>query len=59
MKMEKHELAAIIRKSLEDGKLPCEAAYRIAAEHGVKLWQIGQICEEEQIKIKGCQLGCF
>lgn len=57
--MEKNELLTVIRNSLEDGKLRCERAYRIAAEHDVKLWEIGKICEEEKIKIQGCQLGCF
>jgi hypothetical protein len=57
--MENKDLAAIIRENLEDGKLHCEKAYQIAAEHNVKLWEIGKICDEEKIKIKGCQLGCF
>lgn len=57
--MEKEELAAIIRESLEDGKLYCAKAFRLAAAHDVKLWQIGQICDEEKIKIASCQLGCF
>jgi hypothetical protein len=57
--MEREVLAAIIRENLQDGKLNCEKAYRLAAAHGIKLWQIGQICEEEKIKITGCQLGCF
>ena len=57
--MEKEDLLVIIRDNLEDGKLYCAKAYQIAAVHGIKLWQIGQICEEEKIKIKGCQLGCF
>lgn len=57
--MENQELLALIRNHLEDGKLPCEKAYKIAADYNLKLWQIGKVCEEEKIKIKGCQLGCF
>jgi hypothetical protein len=57
--MEKQDILATIRANLENGKLPCERAYSIAAEHNLKLWQIGKICDEENIKIKGCQLGCF
>ncbi|MBS4008008.1 MAG: hypothetical protein KGZ45_06235 [Clostridium sp.] len=57
--MEREVLAAMIRENLQDGKLYCAKACRLAAEHGIKLWQIGQICEEEKIKITGCQLGCF
>jgi LAO/AO transport system kinase len=57
--MEKKELLTLIRENLEDGKLACDRAYKIAEEHDLKLWQIGKICDEEKIKIKGCQLGCF
>ena len=57
--MDREVLAAMIRENLQDGKLYCAKACRLAAEHGIKLWQIGQICEEEKIKITCCQLGCF
>lgn len=58
--MKKEDLLAIIRENLaEDGKLFCAKAYQLAEAHDIKLWQIGQICEDEKIKIKGCQLGCF
>ncbi|MBS3886275.1 MAG: hypothetical protein KGZ41_06915 [Dethiobacter sp.] len=57
--MEREVFVAIIRENLEDGRLYCAKAFELAAAHGFKLWQVGQICEEEKIKIKGCQLGCF
>ncbi|MBT9142169.1 MAG: hypothetical protein DDT29_00562 [Dehalococcoidia bacterium] len=57
--MEKEVLSAIIRENLVDGKLNCAKAYQLAEDHGIKLWQIGQICDEEKIKITRCQLGCF
>lgn len=57
--MEKNELLQKIRENLADGKLPCDRAYQISAENDVKLWEIGKICDEEKIKITGCQLGCF
>ena len=40
-------------------KLACIKAFRIAEELDVRLKEISQICEEEKIKISGCQLGCF
>jgi len=57
--MERNELLQVIRQNLEGGKLPCERAYKIAGEYGLQLWEIGKICDEEKIKIAGCQLGCF
>ncbi|MBS3947150.1 MAG: hypothetical protein KGZ57_02430 [Dethiobacter sp.] len=57
--MEKDELLQLIRSSLEGGRLPCVAAFRLATTHGLPLSVIGQVCDEAQIKITGCQLGCF
>jgi hypothetical protein len=57
--MEKDELMRIIRENLEDGKLSCERAYKIAGEYNIRLWEIGKACDEGKIKIRGCQLGCF
>ena len=44
-----------------DGRLvlACAAAFRISAESGAALSEIGRACNEERIKIIGCQLGCF
>jgi hypothetical protein len=40
-------------------KLPCKKAFQLAAEHGLSLKEIGDICNAEGIKIINCQLGCF
>lgn len=44
-----------------DGRLvlACAAAFRIAEETGAALSEIGRACNQERIKIIGCQLGCF
>lgn len=39
--------------------LPCAKALGIAADLGVDPVQIGQNCNQQKIKITGCQLGCF
>lgn len=45
----------------EDGKLflPCAKAFAISAEYNVTPKEIGDICNEENIRICTCQLGCF
>jgi len=48
-----------IRDAAKDGKLPCQAAFRLSAELDVQLVELGRFCNEENIRIKGCQLGCF
>ena len=52
----------VINKSFKDKekvKLPCAAAFKIAEQFEVKLSEIGRICNEQNIKISNCQLGCF
>jgi len=39
--------------------LPCEVAFQIAKELSISVSVIGRICNENQIKIKHCQIGCF
>lgn len=57
------ELAeAVLRAARQkDGrtKLMCADAFRLAAAFGVAPAEIGRICNGRNIKIAGCQLGCF
>ncbi len=39
--------------------LACSDAYKIAEELKVNVSDIGKLCNENEIKIIGCQLGCF
>ena len=63
MEYEKEKLAEeILNKSFKDGektKLPCAAAFLIAKQYGVNPSVIGSICNELNIRIARCQLGCF
>lgn len=40
-------------------RLPCAQAFKLAAEFGVTPAEIGRVCNEQGIRISGCQLGCF
>jgi len=40
-------------------RLSCHEALAIAAETGLKPAELGKLCNELQIKITRCQLGCF
>ena len=61
--MEKEELKRIVFDAVfeEDGrrKLTCPEAFRIAGEHNVELLEIARICNNENIRLCKCQLGCF
>ena len=40
-------------------KLPCKAAFTIAADCGCTPTDVGKECNELNVKIVHCQLGCF
>lgn len=39
--------------------LACSDAYKIAEKLKINISDIGKLCNENSIKIIGCQLGCF
>ena len=52
-------LESAIRGRLSDGKLPCRAAWEIAAERKIPRLNVCSACEALKIKVKPCQLGAF
>lgn len=53
------EMEAAIKKGLSNGRLPCEAAWKIAAALSLPKINVSSACEALKIKIKPCQLGAF
>jgi hypothetical protein len=45
----------------QDGRkrIECARALALAKKHGVKPRDIGDICNDQDVKIVNCQLGCF
>ncbi|MBT3377731.1 MAG: hypothetical protein HN742_06275 [Lentisphaerae bacterium] len=53
---------AVLAKSVDQNgsrKLRCADALELAATHGVPPTDIGRVCNKLNIKVNGCQLGCF
>ena len=48
-----------IGENLENGHLPCQRAFAIAADLGLRKMDVSGACETLGIKIKPCQLGAF
>lgn len=57
--MDKQELYQEILKHAQDRRIACRQCFDIAQEFDVSLKIIGEICTENDIKIRACQLGCF
>ncbi len=52
----------VLEASVEhNGKrmLSCARAFEIHRQHQIALRDIGKVCNENGIKIRQCQLGCF
>ena len=61
--MDRDKLRAVIEEAAVDSggrkELACAKAFMLASEHGVAIGEIGRVCNEEDIRISNCQLGCF
>jgi LAO/AO transport system kinase len=53
------ELEKKITEALEDSKLSCPMAFKIAKELKVTPKKVGEAADEMSVKICRCQLGCF
>jgi hypothetical protein len=52
-------IAKAIQASLVDGRIPCQAAYEVARKLKVSRRRVGDTATKLEIRISGCQLGCF
>lgn len=59
MAVDEKKLEEVLKASLVDGRLPCPVAFKISADLGVSKTAIGDMANKLDIKISGCQLGCF
>ena len=57
--MDREELYREILKRAQDGGIACRQCFDLAEECNVSAKIVGQICNENDIKIRACQLGCF
>lgn len=48
-----------IRNALQNGRLPCAAAWEVAERLGLRKMEVSAACETLGIKISACQLGSF
>ncbi len=62
----KEQLVDAVLKSAKSGRQPdgrkqltCAEAFKLAKEHEAKIIEIGRICNQHDIRIRKCQLGCF
>ncbi len=54
-----NQLRESIRALARDGKVPCKRLFELAAEAGASIGLIGRLCDEMDLRVAACQLGCF
>ncbi len=52
-------LAEAVRDACDDKRLPCAIAWSLADAEGVPRLMMGSVAETLDVRIVGCQLGCF
>jgi len=52
-------LERAIREAVTDGRLSCDASWKIAKEFKMAKIRVSAACEKLGIKISHCQLGAF
>ncbi|MDD4548381.1 MAG: hypothetical protein PHT79_01270 [Syntrophomonadaceae bacterium] len=57
--VDKQKVVKKLKEMFPDGKISCSEARGVADELGVKLGEMGELCDEAGIKVFGCELGCF
>lgn len=53
------KVAEELRRRSRQGRITCRAAFEVADLLGVSKRLVGQVADEEGVKIVACQLGCF
>jgi len=57
--MGEEQLRAAIRELAGDSKAPCRGLLQLAERTNTPPRDIGRLCDEMNIRIVACQLGCF
>lgn len=55
----KEKIKEEIEKRIENNRLPCAVARKIARDLAVPYREVGKVADELKVKITDCELGCF
>lgn len=53
------EIKKEVEQAAQDRRLTCEEARALAERLGVPYSQVGKACDELEVKLHACELGCF
>ena len=53
------DIVEAVKARAVDGRIPCPVARKLAEDLGVEYKAVGDAANEAEVKIHGCELGCF
>lgn len=57
--MDSEQIRSAFSKEGIMAEIPCSRAFEISEKYGLEKSDIARYCNENKIKIRACQLGCF
>jgi hypothetical protein len=57
--MDLEQVKQEVERAAQDKRLSCEEARALAEKLGVSYQEMGKACDELNVKLHACQLGCF
>lgn len=57
--MDDKQIQEAVAQLAKDGGITCREARRLAERLGIPYALVGKACDELEIKVRACELGCF
>jgi len=57
--MDEEKIRAAFKNEGIDKEIKCPEAFAISEKYGISKTDIARFCNTHDVKIRGCQLGCF
>ena len=57
--MDSEKIRSILNQEGITTEIQCSKAFEISGKYGIAKSDIAKFCNENKIKIRACQLGCF
>ncbi|HZD42509.1 MAG TPA: hypothetical protein VE134_00485 [Methanomicrobiales archaeon] len=57
--MDEDKIKRAFKESGIESQITCEQAWEISKKYNIPKADIGEYCNRNKVKIRGCQLGCF
>jgi hypothetical protein len=57
--MDEEKIRSVFENERIGKEITCPQAFAISEKYGIEKMDISRYCNQNNVKIRGCQLGCF